>query len=173
MAGSRLVVVFVSALGVGLLLAAPAPAQAPQFIGEFRDWAAYTYKEGQSKVCYIASQPKKDEGEYTRRGDIWTLVTHRVPSRGIGVVGIIAGYEYKKDSEVVVEIGDRTFRLYTSGDQAWARDADDKALVKAMKAGQTMVVKGTSWRGTKTKDTYSLFGFTRAYQAISKACGVP
>lgn len=172
MAGLRLVVVFVGALGLGLLLAAPAPAQAPQLIGEFRDWAAYTYEEGQAKVCYIASQPKKDEGKYTRRGDIWTLVTHRVPSGGVGVVGIIAGYEYKKDSEVVVDIGGTTFRLYTSGDKAWARDADDRALVGAMKAGRTMVVKGTSWRGTKTKDTYSLLGFTRAYHAIGKACGV-
>ena len=31
---------------------------------------------------------------------------------------------------------------------------------------------GLSQRGTKTVDTYSLRGFTAAYQAISKACGV-
>jgi hypothetical protein len=36
--------------------------------------------------------------------------------------------------------------------------------------GAAMVVVGTSERGTKTTDTYSLKGFTAAYGAISKAC---
>ncbi|MDX1424550.1 MAG: invasion associated locus B family protein, partial [Kiloniellales bacterium] len=48
----------------------------------------------------------------------------------------------------------------------------DQAIVKAMRAGSSMVVKGTSSRGTVTTDTYSLLGFSKAYAAISKACGV-
>jgi len=39
-----------------------------------------------------------------------------------------------------------------------------------MRAGLTMVVKGTSSRGTLTTDTYSLRGFTAAYDAMQKAC---
>ena len=35
-----------------------------------------------------------------------------------------------------------------------------------------MVVKGTSSRDTLTTDTYSLIGFTKAYRAIGKACGL-
>jgi hypothetical protein len=35
-----------------------------------------------------------------------------------------------------------------------------------------MIVKGTSSRGTLTTDTYSLSGFTAAFNAISKACGL-
>ena len=31
---------------------------------------AYSYKEGKNTVCYIASTPKKDEGNYKVRGDI-------------------------------------------------------------------------------------------------------
>jgi hypothetical protein len=33
-----------------------------------------------------------------------------------------------------------------------------------------MVIKGTSSRGTLTTDTYSLAGFTAAYNAIEQAC---
>jgi invasion protein IalB len=51
------------------------------------------------------------------------------------------------------------------------KDADKK-LVQAMVKGSTMVVQGTSARGNNTKDTYSLSGFTRAYQAIRQACGL-
>ncbi len=39
-----------------------------------------------------------------------------------------------------------------------------------MKAGSNLVVKASSSRGTDTTDTYSLSGFTAAYNAISKAC---
>ncbi|SVD08826.1 uncharacterized protein METZ01_LOCUS361680, partial [marine metagenome] len=39
-----------------------------------------------------------------------------------------------------------------------------------MQQGKRMVVVGTSWRGTETKDTYSLFGFTKAYTEILDAC---
>ena len=41
-----------------------------------------------------------------------------------------------------------------------------------MKKGNRMVVKGTSSRGTLTTDTFSLKGFTKAYGAIGKACGL-
>lgn len=35
-----------------------------------------------------------------------------------------------------------------------------------------MVVRGTSTRGTRTADTYSLKGTGDAYKAISTACGL-
>ena len=38
--------------------------------------------------------------------------------------------------------------------------------------GARLVVKGTSSRGTKTTDTYSLKGFSAAFKAIGKACKV-
>jgi hypothetical protein len=72
-----------------------------------------------------------------------------------------------------VAIGDQSFELFTQGDGAWAKDKQaDDALVKAMIKGLDMVVKGTSSRGTETIDTYSLSGFTKAYEAIGKACGL-
>jgi hypothetical protein len=38
--------------------------------------------------------------------------------------------------------------------------------------GLEMVVRGTSSRGTATKDTYSLRGFTAAYEAARDACNL-
>jgi len=35
-----------------------------------------------------------------------------------------------------------------------------------------MVVVGVSARGTETRDTFSLIGFTRAYEAAAAACGL-
>jgi len=146
--------------------------EAPRHIGDYGDWAAYTYKENGRNVCYMASTPKKDEGKYTKRGDIYAVVTHRPNEKSFDVVNFVAGYTYKPDSKVEVKIGKETFNLFISEDKAWALTSnDDKKLVNAMKRGERMIVDGVSSKGTKTKDTYSLKGFMRAYKAISAKCG--
>jgi hypothetical protein len=54
---------------------------------------------------------------------------------------------------------------------AWLASMDDEpGFVAAMKKGTKLVVRGTSGRGTKTTDTYSLAGATAAFAAIDKAC---
>ena len=160
-------------IAVALFLPISASAQEAKELGTFNDWAAFSYTEGNSPVCYIGSRPVKEEGKYTKRGDVAVLVTHR-PSAGTkDVVSVIAGYTYKSGSKVTIGIGGRSFDLFTKDDNAWARDAaTDSALVNAMIRGARMVVKGTSSRGTVTTDTYSLKGFTAAHKAAMKECGL-
>lgn len=152
----------------------PALASVPDPLGEFGRWAGWMLEEQGGKLCYIYSEPTKSEGDYTRRGDTYVQVTHRSAANSRNVVSVTAGYLYRETSEVEVVIdGDRKFMLFTEGDSAWARDSKtDNAIVQAMRAGRTMVVRGTSVRGTLTTDTYSLNGVTAAHNAISKACGV-
>lgn len=144
----------------------------PTEIGEFKDWTAYSYNEGKNLVCYMASTPKKDEGNYKTRGDIYAIVTHRPADKSFNVVNFVSGYPFKKGTNVVVKIGTTSFNnLFTNEDSAWAPDdLTDKRLVEAMKRGERMIVEGISSRGTKTKDTYSLAGFSDAYKAISVKC---
>jgi hypothetical protein len=164
---------FVPQLILGLLLAGPVAAQAIERISNHKDWSAYRYKEDGETVCYMASTPKKAEGDYSSRGDIFAIVTHRPASNRISEVSISAGYTYKTKSAVRVKIGSKNWDLFTNGTSAWAPTAqEDKAIVKAMRAGSSMVVKGTSSRGTLTTDTYSLLGFSKALGAINKACGL-
>ncbi len=163
---------FLTALAAGLLASTAATASVPQMIGEYDDWVAYYYRDSAGPVCYMASTPKKDEGKYTKRGDIYAVITHRPAEKSYDVLNINAGYTYKRDSKVTIKIGAKTFdRLFTSGDKAWSiSEKTDKEIVEAMKKGSRMVVHGTSSRGTHTKDTYSLAGFTSAYRAISNKC---
>ena len=159
-------------LAVALVgFAAPASAQGIERIGDFGGWSAYRFQENGQKTCYMASAPSKDEGDYQKRGKIYARVTHRPAESTRDEVSVLAGYTYKDKSFVTATIGNKTFDLFTDKDTAWAPDVTtDSQLVKAMKAGQNMIVRGTSSRGTETKDTYSLIGFTKAYNAISKAC---
>lgn len=161
------------ALAGALFTATPALAEDPRSLGEFGDWAAYVFTEDGNKVCYMASQPRKKEGNYSRRGDVFALITHRPAENSKNVFSYITGYSYKAGSDATATIDGKDFALFTQDDTAWAPDAatDDK-ITAALRKGSSLIVKGTSSRGTLTTDTFGLKGSGAAHDAISKECGI-
>lgn len=158
---------------VAALTAVPAQAADPRVLNTFGDWTAYVSKESSGKVCFMVSQPKKAEGDYTQRGDIFAFITHRPGEKRLNEVQIIAGYPYKEKSEATLRVDRQEWKLFTNGEHAWAYDAkSDAAIADAVRKGSSMVVKGVSARGTETTDTYSLTGSNAAYEAIAKECGL-
>jgi invasion protein IalB len=154
-----------------VLSAAPSLAASPKLLATNGSWETYVVDEGGSKVCYMASEPTEDKGDYTRRGRIIALITNRPAEGTRNVFSYIAGYPYKPGSDATLKIGDKTFTLFTQDDTAWAPDAaiDDK-IAEAMRNGSTMVVKGVSSRGTATVDTFTLKGSGAAHDAMTKEC---
>ena len=121
----------------------PRKSQDPTPLGEFKDWAAYTYKTSGGKVCYVVSQPKASEPKNAKRDPIFFLVTHR-PGQGVrNEVSTIIGYPFKKEAIVKVTVDKAAFDLFTNGDGAWAdTSAKDKQIVAAMRKGQNLVGQG-------------------------------
>ncbi|MEC9346966.1 MAG: invasion associated locus B family protein [Pseudomonadota bacterium] len=156
---------------VGVAVTSAVAQPAPQKIGDFRDWSAWLYRDGDTKVCFITSEPKRSQPDNVRRGDIRFNVAHR-PTEGVeGEVSMIVGYPFEANSAATARIDGTTVTLRTDGERAWTSvPADDQKLVNGMKAGLEMVVRGKSSRGTETTDTYSLLGFSAAFGAINKAC---
>jgi hypothetical protein len=151
---------------------ARAEGNEPAQLGEFGAWVAYTYKASDTKVCYISSRPKESAPKVAKRDPAFFLVSH-MPGRKVkGEVSTIIGYPFKKETKATIRIDDASFDLYTNGDGAWAdSSATEKQIVAAMKSGKQLTVSGTSWRGTKTTDTYSLDGVSAALAKIDEACG--
>ncbi|MGF1563633.1 MAG: invasion associated locus B family protein [Geminicoccaceae bacterium] len=144
----------------------------PRFVDSHQDWNVYTVTQDERQICYIASIPEKEEGDYTRRGNVALLVTRLNGGSPRDEVSVQAGYTYDKARDVVVTVdGGRKFNLFAVDGHAWAKtDEDDKGLIDAMKRGAQLVVRGRSSRGTDTTDTYSLLGFTNAYGQMLKEC---
>ena len=146
-------------------------ASEPKLISAHDAWSAYSFKENGNIVCYMASEPIKAEGNYTRRGKIYALITHRPAEGSRNVFSYITGYPYKEGGNAVLSIDGETFNLFTQDESAWAPDSDmDNRIAQAVRKGSKMTVKGTSSRGTATTDTFSLKGSTAAHDAITKAC---
>ena len=157
-----------------LLATLTVSANAQQFLSEHGNWAVFTSSEAGSKVCYITANPTRKTGNYRVRGDVYMIVTYR-GGNSVPEVAIDTGFEYKKASEVAFVVdGRKSFKLFTSAQtpqMSWAKDAQsDRTIIEAMKNGGAVSVKGTSVRGTYAQDSYSLKGFTAAYNKMMNSC---
>lgn len=162
-----------AAFVLALAFVAPATgnAQETKRIAQHGDWDAYTRGTGNSQFCYMVSKPQSASLQ-SRRGEIFFLVWHRPGQKEFDVVQVDIGYPFKEASEVEVRVGGDSWSLFTKEESAWTyKQADDKALVAALRKGSRMTVKGTSSRNNPTTDSYSLKGTSAAYAAINKACG--
>ena len=118
--------------------------------------------------CYIGSLPTfLDVPEGKKRGESYILV-YRINKNPDAIVQINSGYPYKEKEQVKVKIDKKIYEFYSEDDSAWTNN--DKEIIYAMKKGVDLSVTGISKRGTKTTDTYTLNGFTAAYNKLSKDC---
>jgi hypothetical protein len=144
-------------------------------VNAITDWSVF---EGQDpRECWAVTTYK--ESVNTRggrvvavtRGEILLMVFYRPGDEVQGQVAFTGGYPFAEGSTVNVNIGGTEFELFTEGEWAWpAGEEDDRRIITAMKRGADAVLTAQSSRGTTTKDTFSLLGFTAAVEDAEKRC---
>ena len=78
---------------------------------------------------------------------------------------------FASGSTVNLNVDGTQFELITQGEWAWPENkSEDAKIVAAMKRGATAIVTARSSRGTQTKDTFSLSGFTAAVTEAQSRC---
>ncbi len=140
------------------------------------DWSVFV--DDNPTQCWAVSGPKDtvntdSDGrpKAVRRGQILMFVTWSPSAEISAQVSFTGGYPFASGSTVKLEIGENTFELFTTGENAWAAStADDAKIVTAMKRGAAAVLTARSGRGTVTKDTFSLLGFTAAVEEAGTRC---
>ncbi len=170
----------IAGLGLAVLAATQAsPARAQEQstnrVAAKTDWSVFV--EDDPTECWIVSTPKETvntrDGRVVavKRSDILLFVFYR-PGAGVkGQVTFTGGYPFAPGSTVNLDIGGKSFDLFTEGEWAWPESADaDAKILAAMKNGASAVLSARSARGTTTKDTFSLLGVTAAIDDASKRC---
>ena len=135
------------------------------------------FEDNDPRECWAVSSPtetvntKDGRVVAVRRGDILLMTFYR-PDAGVdGQLTFTGGYPFASGSTVNMNIGGTEFELFTEGEWAWpASTADDAKIIAALKRGTDAVLTARSSRGTTTKDTFSLLGFTAAVAEAEKRC---
>jgi hypothetical protein len=154
--------------GIAMLaLAGPAFSQAATKIGTHGDWGTYSYDANGGKVCYVLTVPREMAPSTLNHGEIFFFVSQK-PGQNVSFEPqFIASYDLQANSKVAVQVGDRTFSMFTRGKSAWMENpAEEPALVAAMRAGADMKVSAKSGRGNDTNYVFSLRGITAALSSI-------
>jgi hypothetical protein len=152
----------------------PAPAAAgaqPASLGQFGDWQAFQLGTAKGKSCFAITNPKDRKPAGLTRDQATFFVTHR-PGEGVhNEISLIVGFPMKDGAGASLSVGKSNYELYTKETNAWVKNAaEEGTVIGVMKKSHDMTFEGTSKRGNKTTDRYSLTGLSDALDAISKAC---
>ena len=159
------------------LTGAALPAAAQESTNQVAANTAWSvFEDKNPKECWAVSAPTETvntrDGRVVavRRGSI-LLMTFFRPDAGVAGVAFTGGYPFAGGSTVEIDVDGTSFDLFTEGEWAWpASKADDAKIIAAMKAGSNATLTARSSRGTQTKDTFSLSGYTAAMGEAEKRC---
>ena len=139
------------------------------------DWSVFV--ETNPTECWTVTKPKKTVNTKdgspvsVRRGKILLFVFYRPRDNVKGQVAFTGGYPFAKGRPISMNIDSVNYKLSADDEWAWPlSEADDAKIIAAMKRGSQAVVTARSERGTVTKDTFSLQGFTAAVKDAEKRC---
>lgn len=162
------------AMTAGTGFAQTAPAQSDNLVAQKTAWSVFA--DTNPKECWGVSKPKESvntrDGKpvTVKRSDVLLFVTFR-PGQTGGETSFTGGYTFADKSNVEVAIEGQTFQMTTQGEWAWAASPDDDAkIMAALQKGSTATLTAHSGKGTQTKDTFSLSGFTAAMQEAASRC---
>ena len=157
----------VALAALSVIATAPAFAQSVRSLGDFRDWSAYSATEGTGPVCFALSKPT----DVAPMPDGYTqgyLYLTRRPSEGVSnEINLVAGFNFAPDTPATLSVSGASYDLFTEGDAAWLLDPtrnDD--LAGSIRAGSTLTIEGTTDKGIRVVETFSLSGATAASRAI-------
>jgi len=172
-AGAALAVMATGVLMTGFLMTGALAQTSDNVVASKTAWSVFAEKD--PVECWGVSKPQstvnsKDGKDVTvKRSDILLYITYR-PGQP-GEVSFTGGYTFADKSNVDVTIDGNAFKMVTQGEWAWAASPDDDAkMLAAMQKGSTAVLVAHSGKGTQTKDTFSLSGFSAAVGEASSRC---
>ena len=165
----------VAAGAMALATTATAQEESTNQVAAKTAWSVF--EDQDPRECWAVSAPtetvntKDGRVVAVRRGDILLMTFYRPDQNVAGQVTFTGGYPFAGGSTVTLDVGGTNFELFTEGEWAWpASTADDAKIITAMKRGSNAVLTAQSSRGTTTKDTFSLLGFTAAVDEAEKRC---
>ncbi len=149
---------------LSLLMAGSSAAAAPEAIGIFGQWGAFSEN---SKRCYAIAEP---EGR-AREGRPFASVGFWPGNQAGGQLHLRLSRPKRAGSAILLTIGERSFQLVGGGVNAWAPDPRaDAAIVAAMRGALEMAVATRSEGGALIRDRYTLRGAPSAIDAAALAC---
>ena len=142
-------------------------------MGTHKDWETYVTNDEKGKVCFAQSKPVLQSPKNNPR-EARLFISFRPGEKIANEISVTGGYEFNDKNMVTATSGKSEYKFDVIQEGfAWMSDQDnklEKKMIKTMKRGSRIMVKGHTQNGSSTIDHYSLLGFTKAYNATEANC---
>tara|TARA_B100000674_G_scaffold79097_1_gene54950 strand:+ start:954 stop:1466 length:513 start_codon:yes stop_codon:yes gene_type:complete len=154
-----------------IFIITPLKSEELKEVGKFKDWKTMVLINSSGTICYAQSSPVLQSPKSNKR-DARLFVTFRPNEKIADEVSTNPGYEFNKNNAVTAISGKKKIEFdIIQQSFAWIFDNKiEKKMIKVMKKGSRIMIKGYNQKGSQTIDHYSLLGFTKAYNAAKTAC---
>lgn len=143
------------------------PASARDSLGLYGTWGAF--RDPMAPRCYAIAmaEPSAKRRDYQPYAAIGTW-----PRRGVrNQLHVRLSRRLAGDAAIVLAIGERRFRLVGGGGDAWsASNADNAAIIAAMRSAERMRVSARDAQGRTFADAWPLAGAASAMDAAAIGC---
>ena len=146
-------------------------AEEPKSLGKYKNWEAFYFNSEKGKVCFAQTIPTERSPKKFEVGTARLFVTFRKQENIKNEISVTSGFVYKP-STVKAKSGKNEFVFdLTKGKFAWIQDQEEEAnLIKVMKKATKLSISSSTISGEKTKEIFSMMGFTKAYNTAKKSC---
>lgn len=159
------------ALAITTVTATTAYAADPKLEGTFSDWSVYSRADGRELICYAIAKPEAKAPSNVNHGDIYFMVANWKSGAAKEQPSLLTGYSLKTTRAPLAYVGSTKVTMYASENEAFVdANADERTLVRKMRAGSKMRVEAVSSRGTETSYIFSLKGITAALRKAKTTC---
>ncbi len=154
-------------LGLAMLQTASAQVRA---VGSFKDWQVFTQKIDGDTICFAATSAFDKAPMNVTHGDIHFFVATWASGAAKNQPSLKVGYDLRTDMPPELEIGRERWRMYTSSNEAFLEDKDEREVINALKRGSELRVEAVSSRDTRTAYHFSLSGSSAAIEKAEASC---
>lgn len=144
-------------------------ADSVEAAGRFGNWRLYTAPEGNGTVCFMVTSPQQTS---VKREDNFLAVTRRPHENTYDEISVMLGTLFHKKSKPTLGVDNKkVIAMMINEDAAFIKEkAVEKQLIQEMIAGNVVRTQAKSAKGSILRETFSLKGFSKAYEALKKAC---
>lgn len=160
----------------GIAVAAAPPPAASQDGGgpqgkvvvRYGNWNVAVGELG-GKICYAISIPIAAASGSSARS--YLMIATSPAKRQYKEISVLSARAFKPGAGAFAAIGERRFELFTKGDGAWIKAADEEPLaLETMLRNARLVISGTAADGGAIRDTYALDGLAKAVERVAQEC---
>jgi len=123
------------------------------------------------KICYAISTPVAASPGTPARSRAYLMIATSPAKRQYKEISVLSARAFRPGARAFAAIGARQFELFTKGDGAWIKVADEEPLaLEAMLRSTRLVISGTAAGGEAIRDAYALDGVAKAVESVAQEC---